>query len=337
MLLGVTGRNGSGKDTLADHLAAKGFAHLSLSDVIREEARRRKLAASRANLVRIGNELRSKFGPGVLAERTLARIAPDRNYVITSIRNPGEVETLVRSGRFVLVAVDAPAAVRFARLVRRARAGDARLTFREFVRQERREESNDPAGLQLHNVVAMARFVLPNGGTIEALHARADAILPKAAKLATAPRPGWDEYFLRIARVVSTRSNCMKRKVAAVIVKDRRIISTGYNGTPRGTRNCDEGGCPRCNSFAGSGTRLEECTCSHGEENAIVQAAYHGVSLKNGIIYTTFSPCLLCAKMIINAGITEVIYNADYPLAKIARGLLQEAGVKVRRCAIDGE
>ena len=83
---------------------------------------------------------------------------------------------------------------------------------------------------------------------------------------------------MSIARVVASRSNCVKRKVAAVITRDRRIISTGYNGTPRGTRNCNEGGCPRCNGFAEGGTRLDECLCSHGEENAITQAAYHGVT-----------------------------------------------------------
>jgi dCMP deaminase len=105
----------------------------------------------------------------------------------------------------------------------------------------------------------------------------------------------------------------VKRKVAAVITRDRRIISTGYNGTPRGTLNCNEGGCPRCNSFAEGGTALDECLCSHGEENAITQAAYHGVILKGGTIYTTMSPCLMCTKMIINAGLDEVVYNTGLP------------------------
>ncbi|MBI4483980.1 MAG: dCMP deaminase family protein [Acidobacteria bacterium] len=138
-----------------------------------------------------------------------------------------------------------------------------------------------------------------------------------------------------IARVVSLRSNCVKRKVAAILVKDRRIISTGYNGTPRGTRNCNEGGCPRCNSFAPSGTQLEECLCSHGEENAITQAAYHGVSVKGAILYSTFAPCLMCAKMIINSGIAEVVYNVDYPLNDSALRLLQEAGVQLRQHAVE--
>jgi dCMP deaminase len=148
-------------------------------------------------------------------------------------------------------------------------------------------------------------------------------------------RPNWDEYFMDIAKVVASRSNCIKRKVAAIIVRDKRVISTGYNGTPRGTRNCNEGGCPRCNSLAPSGTRLDECLCSHGEENAIVQASYHGVSLKDATIYSTFAPCLMCAKMIINSGIREVIFNMDYPLNESAFKLFAEAGVFVRKLKVE--
>ena len=108
---------------------------------------------------------------------------------------------------------------------------------------------------------------------------------------------------MRLAQVAALRSNCSKRKVAAIIVRDRRVISTGYNGTPRGTLNCFEGGCPRCNNLADSGTKLDECLCSHGEENAIVQAAYHGVSVKDSTLYTTFAPCLMGTKRSSYSGI----------------------------------
>ena len=114
------------------------------------------------------------------------------------------------------------------------------------------------------------------------------------------------------------------------------VCDTVGHITPRGVRNCNEGGCPRCNAFAEVGTKLDECFCSHGEENAITQAAFHGVSVRGGRLYTTFSPCLMCTKMIINAGIVEVIYNADYPLGGTALELLREAGVKVRRVAAPG-
>ena len=144
-------------------------------------------------------------------------------------------------------------------------------------------------------------------------------------------RPEWDVYFMDIAHVVKTRSNCSRRNVAAVIVKDRRIISTGYNGAPRGVRNCDEGGCPRCASSAPSGSGLMDCICSHAEENAITQAAYHGISTKDASIYVTLSPCLMCAKMIVNAGIREVVYDEEYYVTEQTRSLLAEAGVRLRR------
>lgn len=156
----------------------------------------------------------------------------------------------------------------------------------------------------------------------------------KTTKEKCMERPDWDNYFMEIAEVSARRSNCCRRHVAAVIVKDNRIISTGYNGTPRGIKNCYEGGCPRCNSDAPSGEKLGECICSHGEENAIVQAAYHGIAVKDSTLYTTYSPCLLCAKMIINAGIREVVYKQRYSIDDVSSRLLKEAGVKLRALKI---
>jgi dCMP deaminase len=141
-------------------------------------------------------------------------------------------------------------------------------------------------------------------------------------------RPSWDEYFMSIAEAVSKRSNCIKRQVGAIIVKDGRIISTGYNGTPRGVKNCNEGGCPRCNSDVESGKALDECYCSHAEENAIVQAAYHGIGVKDGSLYTTYSPCLSCTKMVINAGIKKVYFGVRYPGFDIVCELMKEAEIE---------
>ncbi|WDE98738.1 dCMP deaminase family protein [Lentisphaera profundi] len=143
-------------------------------------------------------------------------------------------------------------------------------------------------------------------------------------------RPSWDQYFMNIAHVASERSSCSRRHVAAVIVKDRRVISTGYNGTPRGVKNCDEGGCPRCNSDIASGHGLDQCLCCHAEENSIVQAASHGISINGASIYTTYSPCLLCAKMIINAGIKEVIFHQRYSIDSTSSQILKEAGLTLR-------
>lgn len=145
------------------------------------------------------------------------------------------------------------------------------------------------------------------------------------------PRPGWDEYFMEIAAVVAKRSNCSRRQVAAVIVQSNHIISTGYNGTPRGVKNCFAGGCPRCAGHAKSGEHLEECLCVHAEQNAICQAAYYGHATEGATIYVTISPCLTCAKLIINSGIKEVVYGGDYPYQDAVKKMFRESGVTCRR------
>lgn len=144
-------------------------------------------------------------------------------------------------------------------------------------------------------------------------------------------RPDWDTYFMSIAKVVATRSNCSRRQVAAVVVSEHRIISTGYNGTPRGVKNCFEGGCPRCSGGAASGASLEECICVHAEQNAICQAAFYGIRLNGATIYVTLTPCLTCAKLIINSGIREVVYTGEYAFDEASRRLLGEAGVICRK------
>jgi len=333
MILGISGPNGAGKGEVIGYLEQRSFYALSLSDVIRQELEARGLEESRERMIELGRELRREGGPAVLAHRLLHRLAPDRNYAIDSIRHPQEVEAL-RGGPvpFHLLWVDAAPQTRLERMKARARPGDPQ-TLEDLERLEGLElRSDDPAGQQLEAVRSRADFVVRNDDDLTALHVEIQAVLSKTQFF---ERPGWDDYFMNIARVVASRSNCVKRKVAAVVVKDRRIISTGYNGTPRGARNCNEGGCPRCNDFTPGGTRLDECLCSHGEENAITQAAYHGVSLEGASVYTTFSPCLNCTKMIINAGLREVVYNAEYPLAGTSLELLEETGVAVRRHSID--
>ncbi|MBS3054144.1 MAG: cytidine/deoxycytidylate deaminase family protein [Candidatus Aenigmarchaeota archaeon] len=143
-------------------------------------------------------------------------------------------------------------------------------------------------------------------------------------------RPDWDTYFMNIAQQVAARANCIRRQIGAVLVRDKQIISTGYNGTPRGIKNCFEGYCARCASSAPSGTSLDKCSCCHAEENAIVQAARHGMRTEGATLYTTFTACTQCAKMIINAGIKKVVAKEDYP-DDLGTRLLKEAGVELIR------
>jgi dCMP deaminase len=141
-------------------------------------------------------------------------------------------------------------------------------------------------------------------------------------------RPEWDEYFMDIADLVSKRSTCLRRSVGAVIVKDRRLLATGYNGAPSGLQHCLDTGCLREQLGVPSGERHELCRGLHAEQNAIIQAALHGVSVNGSSLYCTNHPCIICAKMIINAGVVTVIVKADYK-DELATDILKEAGITV--------
>jgi dCMP deaminase len=141
-------------------------------------------------------------------------------------------------------------------------------------------------------------------------------------------RPDWDAYFLGIASLVSERSTCLRRKVGAVIVKEKRMLATGYNGAPTGVPHCEDVGCLRKQLGVPSGEKHELCRGLHAEQNAIIQAAYHGVSIRESALYVTCHPCSVCAKMIINAGIRKVTIAESYPDA-LAEKLLADGGVEV--------
>lgn len=140
-------------------------------------------------------------------------------------------------------------------------------------------------------------------------------------------RNSWDLYFMAIAELVSQRSTCLRRKVGAVIVKDKRILTTGYNGAPSGIAHCEQVGCLRGKMGVASGERHELCRGVHAEQNAIIQAATFSVNISGGIIYTTHQPCFICTKMLINARITKIIYQEPYP-DKLATSILKAASIK---------
>jgi len=143
-------------------------------------------------------------------------------------------------------------------------------------------------------------------------------------------RPSWQTYFMEIAALVAKRSTCLRRAVGAIVVKDRRILATGYNGAPSNVRHCREAGCLRERLGVPSGERHELCRGIHAEQNAIIQAAYHGASIKGGDLYCTNLPCSICAKMIINAGIVRIVYSDGYADA-LSTEMLTEAGVEMIR------
>jgi dCMP deaminase len=146
----------------------------------------------------------------------------------------------------------------------------------------------------------------------------------------SASRPTWDEYFMRITEEVAKRATCLRRQVGAIIVRDHRILATGYNGAPKNLQHCAETGCLRERLGIPAGERMEVCRGLHAEQSAIVQAAVYGVPIAGGDLYATHQPCITCAKMLLNAGIGRIVFKESYPDA-LAESMLQQAGIETVR------
>lgn len=147
------------------------------------------------------------------------------------------------------------------------------------------------------------------------------------------PRPSWPEYFMSIAKLVATRSTCLRRNVGAVLVRDKKILATGYNGAPTGIRHCEETGCLREKLNVKSGERHELCRGLHAEQNVIIQSAYYGVATKGTTLYSTHKPCIICSKMLINAGVEKIFFAEGYP-DTLADEMLAEANIELERLSI---
>ena len=331
MIIGVTGMYASGKDSVAHYLEKKGFIHYSLSDEIREECRLRKVKITRDNLISVANELRAKFGPRVLADRVRIKmkLQQGKNIVVTSIRNPEELRSLQEEKQFVLVNVHAEEKKRFEWLTLRAREEDPK-TFKEFREKEKVEQSSDPTKQQLHKVITKANIVVHNEGTIEDLQGKVDKLLADLGKKFQEKRPGWDEYFMGIVDAVSKRATCDRGRTAVVIVRDKRILATGYVGAPMGLPHCDEVGHEMKKLVHEDGRTSQHCVrTSHGEVNAIALAARNGVSIERGTLYCKLAPCYNCAKMLINAGIIRVVCQKRYHSDQDTPELLRKAKVQL--------
>jgi len=181
MIFGLTGPNASGKGEAANYIKSKGFRYLSLSDILREESKRLKIEPTRENLIRLGNELRRKEGPAVLANRVLKKIKKRGNYVIDSIRNPAEIEMFRKTDNFILIGIDAPIDVRFNRLLKRGRPGDIG-TLDEFKKREAEENINQKENQQLDRCLKMADIVIINDGTLKEFYKKIDEALKKGIK-----------------------------------------------------------------------------------------------------------------------------------------------------------
>jgi len=225
-----------------------------------------------------------------------------------------------------LIAVDASLQDRFERLVKRGRPSDP-ANWQDFIEMDRRDrgENEEDSGQQVARCMELADFKINNNGSLEELREKVEEILKKIMR-----RPSWDEYFMKMAALVAERSTCLRHNVGAIVVKDKRVLTTGYNGAAAGVKDCFELGCLRDELGIASGTRHEICRAIHAEQNAIIQAGLHGINISGSTLYCTHTPCMICAKMIVNAGIKEVVSYQDYADQE-ARKFLEEAGVELRK------
>ncbi len=330
--IGVTGLFCAGKDTFANYLIEKkGFEHISLSDIIREEADIRGIESTRDNLFTLGNELREKQGPNVLAKIAVQRMNPTKNYVITSIRNPLEVKYLASSKNFVLVNIESPLEVRFRRLIARGRGEKDANTLEEFKANEERElTSSNNNAQKILDCIEMSRLTLQNHRGIEEFYKNIEESFQKIEEMASFTRPEWDEYFMELARAVGRRGTCERGRAGCLIVKDKRIMTTGYAGAPPGLAHCDEVGHWFKRTIHEDGNITQHCIRTvHAEANAIAQAAKHGINIDKTTLYCKMEPCLDCTKLLISSGIKRIVCEKKYHASKESREMLEETGVRV--------
>ncbi|MCK4650362.1 AAA family ATPase [Candidatus Pacearchaeota archaeon] len=340
MIIGITGTLGAGKGTIVEHLLKKNFKHFSVREFLVDEILKRELESNRENMVLVANDLRAKFGPSYIVEELYTKAKNTKgDCVIESLRCPGEVEALKEKEDFVLFAVDADVETRYSRIFERASETD-RISFDEFVVQEQKEMiSSDPNKQNLSKCIEMADHCFKNDWTVAELHKKVEKVLETKSfgtiedsgqKKSEHVRPSWDEYFMKMASLVAERSACIRHNIGAVVVKGKRVLTTGYNSAAKGMPHCTDVGCLRDELGISSGERHEICRAIHAEQNAIIQAGVHGVNIDGGVMYCTHTPCMICAKMIVNAGIKEVISYHNYA-DSAARNFLREAGIILRK------
>ena len=230
---------------------------------------------------------------------------------------------------FILLHVDAPAELRFERMIAQQKTEET--NYEDILAFEREElETEDAKKEQIQILARRANIVLVNDEDLEELYNKLNRMVLDLHKKYGKKETNWDDYFMSIAQTIAQKSSCIITKSGTVLVQGERFLTAGYVDTPREVNSCTSGGCISCMS----GVHKEQvvCLCVGSEENAIMQAAYHGISLKGATLYTTTSPTIEAAKAIVNAGVAEVVYNLQYPLNDMVYALLQETGIVLRQC-----
>lgn len=269
-------------------------------------------------------------------------------WVTTDVMGKESLDAYSRRPFFLLISVDAPLLVRWQRYQKRKQemASGAEQPTEPITKSLPDSQQIHPAEtLEDFVTLSDAQLYHPEAGQATHISSAPVRLLNTSSSLAhlyvnlgkldllstERLRPGWDNYFMTLASLAARRSNCMKRRVGCVVVShNRRVISTGYNGTPRGIRNCGEGGCPRCNQGLGSGHGLATCLCIHAEENALLEAGRDRLR-EGAVLYCDTCPCLTCSIKIAQVGISEVVYAHGYSMDTDTAAVFREAGVRLRQ------
>jgi len=327
MIIGITGTLGAGKGAVVEVLKENGFKHFSVRELLIEEMEKRRIEINLNNMAQIANTLRRENSPSYIIEKLFEKAKQENeNCIIESIRTPREAEKIKQKGG-ILIAVDALPETRYSRILARQSEID-NISFDEFLEQEKKQMfSINPNEQNLSGCVDMADYVLNNNKTFEYLKEQVEEVLKK---IEIEKRPSWDEYFMTITRAIAKRATCNRGKTAAIAVKDRRIIATGYVGSPKGLPHCDEAGHMLHKVINEDDSISQHCIRTvHAEQNVICQAAKFGISLDGATMYMKLTPCFTCAKMIINTGIKRIVAEKKYHRDKYSLKFLKEAGIEV--------
>eukprot|EP00172_Hildenbrandia_rubra_P004564 Plantae.Rhodophyta-Hildenbrandia_rubra.ctg9445.p1 GENE.Plantae.Rhodophyta-Hildenbrandia_rubra.ctg9445~~Plantae.Rhodophyta-Hildenbrandia_rubra.ctg9445.p1 ORF type:complete len:338 (+),score=33.54 Plantae.Rhodophyta-Hildenbrandia_rubra.ctg9445:290-1303(+) len=296
MLIGLCGPPSSGKRTVAEFLRSQlGFVVIPTPSFLLERTSSKREADGFTSNGKLLDAAESP-SPVLLSQCWKHNV----NVVIAKVEPAEEqLDELLKRPYFLLIYVDAPIMVRF------MRSSDASLEDFVAICDSMMCQKRYPTLDRLRQESRL-RIVNDHQG-IDAFHEHLQKLdLTNGQRY----RPSWDSYFMSLARLASERTNCMKRRVGCVIERDRRVVATGYNGTPKGLKNCGAGGCERCNRNAKRGIGLDLCLCLHAEENALIEAGRERCT--GSTLFTTLYPCMSCAKKIVQAGVSRVVYSAKY-------------------------
>jgi len=333
MIIGLTGTNAAGKGTIVDFLKEKGFEHYTVRGYLTQQLEKAGLSIDRPNMIDLANKLREQHGPSYIVEQLYEQAKTKENAIIESIRCPGEITALRQRSGFLLFGIDADPLIRYKRAIARASETDRNKSYLTFIAEEQMENDNkEPFKQNLTKCLEESDIFLLNNGELGELQEKIKVNSSFDSQGYLTRRPTWDEIFMNETYTWAARSTCLRRKVGAIITtQGHEMVSQGYNGSPRGTPNCaDLEYCERQKLGVLSGQRLETCRAVHAEPNAIINAGRQGKNVQGDILYCTTFPCQICAGIVVNAGIKEIIYEADYPNDQ-AKKTFTEAKIPTRR------